>query len=474
MLFLSYTQSFRRLDHYIKTYNEQTDGLARQVRQSVTATAKELIRIYGASLTKAHGVSPIDPENLPSLRTNNVQLATLCNSSSRTAQRHIHKLMTAGVITHKVWHGSNSSYELWINPEVLSIPLKQQLISEKKAPEATKGNIGEILKKAGFLTENEGFEKKENTNCLHTDAGNTGNTNNIIIAVDNSEKLPHESLSHDRTDLSGDILKRCEHALTGLSDFSGNTGNTRWAETTDTSPKKKEEAGQTDAKGAHEADAGNIAGNIFAGNTEERGLVAIENTEGRGRDRAAEQDLLARTVTLDFYVKMLWTLAKNVLYKNIYLTEGQEKKGKELLRKWYEPVEDRRLSRVHEIYVERISLARKFVQKDPKRRFIQLPDRYFNPANPSGFAGTKPWWKAQEKRKKETQVKLILHAQIRRYLNNEKKPVHLRKPSLELFRSCEQRIGKLGDPILLEQFHAAILSPESHSSLYPNEKQLQS
>ncbi|MEM9341015.1 MAG: hypothetical protein AAGA66_19940, partial [Bacteroidota bacterium] len=75
------------------------------------------------------------------------------------------------------------------------------------------------------------------------------------------------------------------------------------------------------------------------------------------------------------------------------------------------------------------------------------------------------WWYAQDKRKKEVQVKLILSAQIRRYLSNLTKDASKRKPPLEVFRSCEQRIGKLGDPLLLQQFYAAVLPPETYAQL---------
>ncbi|MDW3195843.1 MAG: hypothetical protein R8G66_25945 [Cytophagales bacterium] len=187
-----------------------------------------------------------------------------------------------------------------------------------------------------------------------------------------------------------------------------------------------------------------------------KGGIELERKNG---DKSPENPARAAT---SFYAERLWNLAKNMLYKDVYLTERQELATKRLLRQWYEPVSENRLTRVHEIYTERIFLVKKFIQKDPENRFVQLPDRYFDPTNRHGFTGTKKWWEVQEKRKQEVQLKLILNAQIRRYLNNEKKDTAKRRPSLEMYRDCEQRIGKLGDPMLLKQFHASILS--SHSN----------
>lgn len=439
MIVINYNTSFRALDEYIKSYNQTTQALSAQVRQSVAATAKELIRIYGISLLKANGIGKVDPEDLPSLKTNNVQLSKLANSSCRTVQRHIKKLIEARIITKKIWHGTNTSYEVWINPNIL-------LVKEKQSQNVAKRHLNEVIEKTAEIAQNAHFEQGQTTKCLHTESGDTSNKNNIVIGVHNPESTCHiaeimqpkqDTSGNNSGNKTGDISKRCEHTLTTQNDVSGDTGS---GHTGGKVAKKMKEAG------------------------------------GKMRDfRAVDEkwemnapDSPARTASLDLYVKMLWILAKNVLYKDVFLTDKQQEMALKLIRRWYEPVADRSLSRIHEIYIERITIARKFVQKDPQKRFIQLPNRYFDPENPNGFRGTKPWWKAQEKRKKEVQAKLILNAQIKRYLNNERKSAELKKPALTLYRECEQRIGKLGDPLLLEQFYSTILSPSSRADLQLN------
>ena len=168
------------------------------------------------------------------------------------------------------------------------------------------------------------------------------------------------------------------------------------------------------------------------------------------------------------YVNALWTLSRNVLYQNTYLTESQIKIGRELLWKWYDPVPDKHLANVHQCYVDRIELVRKYLAKDPENRFVQLPHQYFDPKNKTGFAGTKKWWQDHKKRQLEVQLKLIVASQIRRFLNNEKKDTAKQKPRLALFRQCETRIGKLGQPELLQHFHASVLNPSTQRFLYTN------
>ena len=219
MIVLHYSIAFKALDAYINLYNSQTEELSGQVRQSVTATAKELIRLYGVSLIKANGVGEVDPNNLPSLKTNNVQLATLSHSSSRTIQRHISKLMEAGVITEKVWHGSNASYEVWINPKILCV-------TRKKSQNELKMERDEQLRKQALEAQKAHFEKEQSTKRPHTDSGNTGNTNNIIMDVVNSMKIPSGEGINSRNVSTGNTSKRREHALTSPQAFSGYTGNT--------------------------------------------------------------------------------------------------------------------------------------------------------------------------------------------------------------------------------------------------------
>ena len=416
MLVINYSISYKALDQFVEHHNDSHEALSDKIKASVLLTAKEIIRIYGVFLLKANGLMELTAENLPALKTNNSQLANLVKVSPRTIQRHIIKLQEAGIITGKEFCGSNSGYELLINPKILLARCRKDLLeAEKELQEAKQKN-----------TEYQQVENKGTTNCPHTyTSNNSYNKNNLLIDVDNSN---------------------------GSSPDQRRTGNQR--------------NGSSLSLTEILSKAGYPTGNTLTGNTREKVAKKFEDAREKVRKRAnneqnwKQQDGSARSTSLNFYAESLWKLAKNLLYRDVFLTEFQENQAKQMLVKWYEPVSDKYLSAVHEHYSERVCLVRDYIAKDPEKRFVQLPYRYFDTNNPSGFTGTKKWLQKHLERKEEVRKKLILHAQIKKYLNNEKKTDSNRKSSLQVYRECETRIGKLQDQSLLHLFHAAVLKPE--------------
>lgn len=412
MAIIQYSTAFNSLDNYVLNYNAQSETLSSNIRQAMILTAREIIKIYSLSLLKANSIKSVDFQNLPPLITNNVQLAKRARASTRTIQRHLNRLIEANIITKKIWHGSNSGYELFINPNILLIGGLKAVNKPKKESKTEKSKP----------TDNQFFKNTRTTTCPHTDTSNNGYINNIIIGVHNL-----------RTKASSLPLKNGYESRNATSNnFTGYTGKI--------DPKKNSDAGEIERKSRA---------------TDQTGA------EISGVDQA-------RSASLSFYVKSFWKLARNTIYKDHYLTQSQEKTALKLLYLWYEPVSDKQLQNVHEVYVSRLGIVQKYIAKDPTRRYVQLPDKYFDPKNPSGFTGTRIWYQKQKKREYEVRLKLILQAQIRRFLNNEKKETAKQKPRLELFRSCETRISKLGQPELLNTFHASVLNHSTHKYLQLN------
>ena len=180
MIVIHYPTAFKALDRYIDDYNAKTESKTDRLRSSTVMTAKELIRIYGISLLKANGSQEIQANKLPTLQTNNVQLAKLVKCSTRTIQRHIIKLRQSGIITGKIFHGSNSNYEVLINPNILLV--KQKLSVDKANQDLQQALIlaRQNEAKSSLLT----FQK---TNCPHTYSSNTRNINNIIIGFNKTK-----------------------------------------------------------------------------------------------------------------------------------------------------------------------------------------------------------------------------------------------------------------------------------------------
>ncbi|WP_272022810.1 MULTISPECIES: hypothetical protein [Flavobacteriaceae] len=412
MAIIQYSTAFNALEGYVNQHNASTKDLSSHIRQAMILTTQEIIKIYSISLLKANSIAAIDLQNLPPLKTNNVQLAKRAKASTRTIQRHLKRLIEANIITKKIWHGSNSGYELFINPNIL-------LIGGVKAVNKPEN---ELQTEKSKTTDNQFFKNSKTTTCPHTDTSNNGYINNIIIGVD---KLK---------------TKASSLPLTNGYESRNATSNTFTGYTGKIDPKKNNDAGEIERKSR---------------------ATDQTSAEISGVDQA-------RSASLSFYVKSFWKLARNTIYKDHYLTQSQEKMALKLLYLWYEPVSDKQLQNVHEVYVSRLGIVQKYIAKDPTKRYVQLPDKYFDPKNPSGFTGTRIWYQKQKKREYEVRLKLILQAQIRRFLNNEKKETAKQKPRLELFRSCETRISKLGQPELLNTFHASVLNHSTHKYLQLN------
>ena len=407
MILIHYPTAFRALDSYIDCFNSKTSKATEKLRTGAVMTAKEIIRIYGISLLKINGFKEIDKNNMPSLQTNNHQLAKLVKCSSRTIQRNIYKLLKAGVLSRKIFHGSNSNYELFVNPELL-------LTKEKMSVDNIKKQYSEALELAKKNEAESNAKESQTSNCPHTYSGNTGNKiNNILIGVDNSENSGFEN-SGNRTGNTGEIVRPFFNEKKGSGFFSDRTGE------------------------------------------------IVSRVEPPDWQVASDP---ARDNSLSLHVSLLWLMARNLLYREKDLTDRQVMIAKKLIQRLYEPVPTIHLSKVHQIYVQRIGLVSKYLKKDPAKRFVPLPYIYFDTKNPNGFVGTKKWYEADQIRKKEIERELILSRIIRRYVRNEKQEPVRKKPTLQLFRECENTLGKLKDSTLTQRFHAAVLHHETYKHL---------
>jgi hypothetical protein len=424
MIVIHYPTAFKALDNYIDEYNATVAIKTDRLRTGAVMTAKELIRIYGISLLKANGCQEIQVNKLPTLQTNNIQLAKLVKCSSRSIQRHIIKLRKAKIIIEKIFHGSNSNYEVLINPIIL-------LIKQKLTVDKTNQDLQQALIQAKQNEAKSSVSNLQKTICPDTYSSNTRNINNIIIRVCNSFKITtHSSLYN---------LKSCSQMLTNENKSgnaggygSGNTGEIA-SENSKSQEKKLKEAGE------------------IASRVDDRANKIIPSDTTRDN-------------FLSMYASLLWLTTRNLLYKTADLTNRQVLIAKNLIRKLYEPVLTEKLSNTHQHYIERIILVSKYLKKDPTR-FVPLPYKYFDTNNPNGFIGTKKWHKADQTRKREVERELTLSRLIRKYQNNEKKPHPHKKQPLQLFRECENMLGKFNDPTLTERFHAAVLNYESYRQI---------
>ena len=473
-MIIDYSVSFQVLDQFVFRFNKEQPSMGTKVRQSMIATAKEIIKVYGVSLIKSDKVQPLDLHNLPSLRTNNMQLAKITQASGRTIQRHIDRLLESGILTKKVWHGSHSCYELFINPKILWISELERVKNPKKREQEEKK----------IDTDNQVFTNNKSTKCPHSYTYKTTyKRNNRIIAVDKLNDL-----------WTGNPDQDCEKAeKTQRKDLFQNGNRMENVSEKQTEAEKKAEKTQrkdlfqngtrmenvlekqTEAeKKAEKTQRKNLFHNDAQRKDAWREQVAPKNDAVQGKHTSAEKIRAQQTGAVDNqhsdaarhafllqHADALWEFAKEKLYKNAWLTKKQCTIAKTLLYQWYEPVSDSRMEHVHQVYKDRILLVEKYIKKAPDKRFVTLPYLYFNPKNPNGFTGTKPWHEAQKKHKVSLKLQQIVRRQVQKFKRNEAKDTAEARPRLTVFRECEQRIGKLQIPSLLQQFYAEVLQPNA-------------
>ena len=437
-MLVNYSISLKALDTYVEGYNAEQQSRSTQIRGAIVHTAKELIRLYGVSLLKSNAIQPVTEDAIPSLRTNNIQMGKLTKMSGRTIQRHIKRLQEAQIVAKKIWHGSNSSYELWINPKIMWI----------KGLKNLKNNRNKSRKENLLPTENQNIKKEQLTTCPHTDTRDfTGEKNNILITVNKLRKLWQEQAAND-PDFTGDVTgEGKQRSLRSQTTFS-TTGNVTGDHTGDTQLKdlKKNDTQLKEHRRARSATEVTMDGSRQPQSRPSEALKAPGDNDP------------TRHSFLVSYAEKLWKLAREKLYADTSLTLNQHRTATQLLYQWYSPVATEKLDAAHKIYAERIGYVEEYIKKDPSSRYVMLPYRYFDPKNENGFAGTKLWYQKAKRRK-------ILQQQIRKYKNNLAKDTAKARPDLTVYRECEQRVGKLGDPELLQIFYGEVLGKNSKDKL---------
>lgn len=431
MIVIHYPTAFRALDLFVRCYNDTPSNGGAPLRTGPVAAAREIIRLYGVSLLKTTSMTDIDPNHLPSLQTNNQQLAKQLCCSTRTIQRYIRKLQDVQLITAKNFRGSNANYELWFNPRVLLV--KEKLDAEKCRQDYYRLFSGLVEKEKQTLAVAE-----QTTKCPHTYSGNTGNIlNNLIITV----QKPEKRLISPETSANAGIP---------LVEKPGNrSGNT-------------EEIAKAEVKAFLKKNKKDCAGNFCGQNVEKTEEIASRADTSIHRDGVIDP---ARDNSLTLYTRLFWMMAKNLLYKDITLTDHVLSLTRVRIRALYEPVKDQHLDYVHQHYIARLSLVAKFIARDPSKRFVMLPHLYFDTSNANGFVGTKKWYREHLARQQSNAKERKCGDAIRKYLRNEKKHTSEQRDRLKVYRECENTVGKLNDPILLQRFYAAVHRPEVFNSL---------
>lgn len=97
-----------------KTYERRTGLLPEQLKTTFYILLQEYVKSYN----QVAMTSPLVLKELPSLLTNNVRLAEICDCTDRTIRNHMRTMANLKLIRTK-FRGREHDFEMWISPEIL-------------------------------------------------------------------------------------------------------------------------------------------------------------------------------------------------------------------------------------------------------------------------------------------------------------------------------------------------------------------
>lgn len=381
-------------------------------------TAKMLFRaLYKHLLTMADGKFA---EPTP-FRTNNHAIATMCCTSPATAWRHICKLTECGVIQFKVFHGSNASYELHFNPEILVAVKNYDFIDA-------------LLKSAKKL--------------LKTD----------ILPQAVHEKIMQKMPSFGEAPLG--MISFCDDIAFGtLQELNVNMEEGAFGNFSTDNVSSRNAIRQELLQEQESITLENVLNTDVNKQPE-----TAQQTRGNENGAPPPQKCSPREIKelLQFHVDMAWDIAHNALYERKYIKDDDVIAAKKFIEQYFLPTsqqENPRFAEMFNRFAVRILLARRWVKKSPVR-FIPNPSLYFDPYFEHGFRGTKQWFVAHQeaqKKNKDWNSNLKLFSIIYQVFKKE--------PTYENYRKGTQRLAKLKDKRLGELFQKCVINDENYSSI---------
>lgn len=423
-LTLHYTETKKKIAQFITEYNDKLEKewmespekflenhggrTFNQMRFKSCHEASTLavLDMYGTYLKRNRSLRLI---NAKGFRLNNASLGTKLNKrcSKVTAWRHISKALEIGIFQNKVFHGSNSSFEISFNPQLLVAEYNEQYCS--------------LVVDYWCLI----FKTERMPVNIHKRIG---------TLVPQFQDFPE-----------GYMLSSCNDTVSRtLLDHNNNM-----AEGIGTS---------SDYFLVYEPDQGV---GYSDGKTSQEGfpceILNDHQSEGLAPPNVPNDDLThSERSSLNNYVKFAWGFASSTIYRERYVSENELKQIYGFLSLYFAPSvkKNNGLAIRYHNFGERMMLAMKWQGRNPEYRFMN-PVTYFDPSTEKGFRATKNWLrKTAQKRVKSHEYNSnnkLLADLCRRYSLN---------PNPDNYRTATQTLSKKKSPILLEIFNEFVVNGE--------------
>ncbi|MEM6269632.1 MAG: hypothetical protein AAF998_09350 [Bacteroidota bacterium] len=365
MQVVSYEESYKATNAYITSYNqgfvrglsksgEALYDLRRILRKEHRQLMDRMLKLYARQLLDMDADLLLVRGNLPAFATNSVALGKVLGCNPRTIRNLIGRLLEAGVIAQKVYKGRKNNYRLIFSPACL--------VTHKGV---FKTHDLQAIDRQLAATENQSLISDIRKHLPVFDTDTKRKKNNLQCGL-----VEKERTSPLRIDSTGNALNGQQGKQKPLNqqEDTGNQGPGGGAETPLGHDKGKQDG---------------------AGDNLDKGLDPAPSPAhlSDGPDDPG----LDWTKLEDYYMR-LFSLCMAVLYPKLeYMADSQAYHIKKYLALQFynKPTEDYEAI-YRQLYI-RILIVEAYLKRDPKR-FVPLPEWYFDPANAKGFAATEKWY----------------------------------------------------------------------------------
>jgi hypothetical protein len=333
-----------------------------------------------------------------------------------TSYRHLQKLLKVGIIKKKVFHGTNSGYEIHFNTNLL--------VAEQNSSfnELLISNAKRIVKNLDFDSEIKIKQIKPPLNIFKE----------FYVSVD--------------------IIADCNHIVTRT--ILEHNINVVFVNSVNNYPLV--DINLLEHQKSKGSDHSGVPSDMVAKPVLSEDLAPGAETVGN-----SVHNPLLSLKTLKAYVDNFYDIASNALWKEKKYEEQEHHTAKKYIElyitKGAQSVTTGMLFHRKVNFIARIQLTKNYIDRSPGR-FVVNPALYFNPEFPYGFVGTKNWLEKLNAKKAageaySRQSKILVEAWTAYHKN----------PKTSTYEKYRQKIGKMKEPVLLKLFNQGILSPEMNT-----------
>ena len=398
---LEFSTVFANAKAYLDEHNTCQSRLSTRLSNSHRATVFSIVRLYLKQLKKISLIQPLNPSQLPGFRTYNNSLAKEQGCTVRTIINHKERLKKANIIIQEERRGAGG-VELWINPKLL---------------------FGEVLS-----------EGKSNAIPSFSDIF-CANAKNLHPLVHE----PHEQKNINSIvskSISSDTIWEKEKGVHQLADENGEQGIA-----TGTLQEHHKNTGENDKCSASKQA-------ISA-------LPKQKHEQKKGKE--------AERIFLLSLVRQFWQTAKHTLYTNSILSDPENNEIMNLVwesvyGKFRGNLSQSQWMEYHKTALARISMVKKWLERNPNHWIPQKPHVYFDPQNSkNGFIKTWEWYIRQETLKIEVRNQLELE-KVKKEIQeqSEAKGRFKNHSRLQLFRIHEKRLSSFKDESLMKAYYSGL------------------